>query len=212
MTEDTTATALARRPYSPRQPRGVRREQILDATFTLVVEHGWTAMTMERVAAEAGIAKSVAYAIFGSQAGLQRAVMRRGQERAFARAGRALQSARESADIATAIKRGLTAFLDGVVGDPQLSRLVLLMADGTPDSVRDTIREGRAVVRAGLVGVVQERLATAELSHLDADLIAHLLRDSAESLARLALEHPQNYSPERLAASIAQIAETIASR
>jgi len=43
---------------------------------------------MERVAAEAEIAKSVLYSLFESQAGLQVALMRREQERAFAVAAR----------------------------------------------------------------------------------------------------------------------------
>jgi AcrR family transcriptional regulator len=201
-----------RRRYARRQPREVRREQILDATVSLIAEHGWSGMAMERVAERAGVAKSVSYAIFDSQAGLQRAVMQRAQEVTFNRVARALAAAGEADGVIAALTAGLGVYLDSVAREPEISKLVLLPIEGAPDSVRDAIRDGRERVRREIVTVVEQQLARAGTEGLDADLIAHLVRDNAEHLARLLLEHPQTFTPQRLASSIAAVAETISTR
>ena len=93
------SSQVEKRPYAKRQPRHVRREQILDAAAELIVAEGWGAMTMDRVAADAGIAKSVIYAIFESQAGLQEKLMQRAQDRAFSLSAEALSATATAGDL-----------------------------------------------------------------------------------------------------------------
>ncbi|MFG3252713.1 TetR/AcrR family transcriptional regulator [Streptomyces sp. NPDC048172] len=196
-----------RRRYAARLPREVRRAQILDAAARLIAEHGWQGMTMERVAAEAGVAKSVSYAIFESRARLQRAVMRRAQEVTGERVERALAAARDADGLGAALAAGLTSYLESVAREPEISRLVLLPIEGAPEGVREAVREGRERVRGQVLAVVKDRLARvgAGASGLDAELLSHLVRDNAENLARLLLEHPGTFTPRRLAGSVGEL-------
>ena len=65
------------------QPPHVRLRQILDAAERLIVEHGYEGMTMDQVAAAAGIAKGTIYLYFPSKqsllAGMQADVAQRFQ-------------------------------------------------------------------------------------------------------------------------------------
>ncbi|HEX6390692.1 MAG TPA: helix-turn-helix domain-containing protein [Solirubrobacteraceae bacterium] len=192
-----------RRRYATRQPRAVRREQILDATLRLIAQHGWPAMTMDRVAAEADIAKSVVYAIFESQAGLQHALMQREQERGYALAADALAAGRAADTPGAAVAAALATYLEGVEREPETWKLVLMPIDGAPDGVREAIREGRERWRLEMLALVEEQLGGAGI---DTDLLTHLLRGSAEYLARLLLEDPKRFPRERLTKEIATIA------
>ena len=72
-----------RRRYANRLPRAERREQLLDAALTLIAEHGFGGLSMEAVAREAEIAKTVVYDAFANQEVLLTALLEREQERVF---------------------------------------------------------------------------------------------------------------------------------
>ncbi len=201
--------AATTRRYAKRLPREVRREQILDATLRLIAEHGFAGMTMEAVAAEAEIAKSVVYAVFGSQEGLQHALMVREQERAFVHAEAAVAAGAASADPLAGIRDGVLTFLDGVAESPDTWRLVLLPVAGTPESVGDAIREGRERWRRALEPVAEQLLTRVGLGDTDHELVAHLVRGNAEYLARLMLEDPERFPRERITAFAGQVAEAL---
>lgn len=63
-------------PSAPAQPAGrfqppdVRRRQILDATGALLLEDGYEALTVSKVAARAGVAKGTVYLYFDSKQAL----------------------------------------------------------------------------------------------------------------------------------------------
>ncbi len=199
-------SSSTRRRYAARQPREVRREQILDACVRLIAEHGWRGMTMDRVATEAGVAKSVAYAIFESQAKLQQAVLQREQARGFALAADALAAGRAVDTPFAAVSAALSVFLEGVAAAPDTWKLVLLPIDDAPDSVREAIREGRERWRLEMVALVEEKLGDG----VDADLLGHIMRGNAEYLARLLIEQPDAFARERLEQGIATIAARLA--
>src|SRR4051812_44173490 len=48
----------------PRLPKMERREQLLDAAASIIVERGVAGITMERLAATAGVSKALPYAHF----------------------------------------------------------------------------------------------------------------------------------------------------
>ncbi|MFA4928481.1 MAG: TetR family transcriptional regulator [Patulibacter sp.] len=201
--------AATTRRYAKRLPREVRREQILDATLRLIAANGFAGMTMEAVAAEAEIAKSVVYAVFGSQEGLQHALMVREQERAFVDAEAAVAAGAAASDPLVGIRDGLLVFLDGVAQSPDTWRLVLLPVAGTPESVGEAIREGRERWRRALEPVAAQLLGRVGLDDLDHELVAHVVRGNAEYLARLMLEDPERFTRERIAAFASQAAEAI---
>jgi AcrR family transcriptional regulator len=195
-----SARAAPSRRYAKRLPREVRREQILDAALGLIAREGWAGMTMERVAADADIAKSVLYAVFGSQAGLQNELMRREHDRGFAVAAAAVASARGARDPLGAALGALDAFLAGVEREPDTWRIILSAIEGAPESVRAAISEGRERWRRELEPIASALLAGAGLAEIDAELVAHLARGNAEYLARLMLDDPDRFDRARFAA------------
>lgn len=198
-----TATPSTRR-YTKRMPREERREQLLNATLTLIARDGWPSLRVNLVAEEADIAKSVIYAIFGSMEGLQQAVMMREQERAFALAEEALAEARSEPDPVSAITGSLTVFLEGVAKHPTTWRLVFVPADNTPPRVRAAILDGRERWRREIEDVLGGLLGDSEP---DIELAAHLVRGNAEYLARLIVEDPDRFTPARITALGARLAQ-----
>ncbi len=192
--------AATTRRYAKRQPREVRREQILDAMLRLVAANGFAGVTMEAIAAEAGIAKSVVYAVFGSQEGLQRELIVREQERAFRDAQAAVGAGAAAGDPLAGIRDGLLTFLDGVARAPDTWRLVLLPVTGIPEPAAAAIQEGRERWRRAIEPIAAELLGRVGLGGLDHELVAHLVRGNAEYLARLMLEDPERFTKERIAA------------
>ena len=198
-----------RRRYAARQPVEVRREQILDAAFSLVAEVGWPGTSMDRIAERAGVAKSVSYKIFGSQAELQLALMERAQQVTSDRVTKAIQAATEIDTMPGAVAAALRIYLESVAKEPEISRLVLLPIEGAPSNVLSAIRDGRERVRRQIETTLEHQLSRAGAADLDVELIAHLTRDTAEALARLLLEHPETFTPQRLMQSIQVITASI---
>lgn len=187
-------------------PREQRREQLLDATLVLIARDGWSTLRINRVADEADIAKSVIYSIFGSMEGLQQAVMLREQERAFALAERAIEAAGSDSDPLRAITGGLKIFLEGVAAHPMTWRLVFVPAENTPESVRRAILEGRERWRREIEVIVSGLLGDAEP---DIELVSHVIRGNVEYLARLIVEDPERFTPERITALGTRVARTL---
>lgn len=193
------------RRYAKRLPREVRREQILDAALRLIAREGWAGMTMDRIAADADIAKSVLYAVFGSQARLQDELMRREHERGFAVAAAAVTAARDATGPLSAALGALSAFLDGVEHEPDTWRVILMPIEGAPESVREAISDGRERWRRELEPIAARLLADAGRPNADAELVAHLARGNAEYLARLMLDAPDRFTRQRLLAFAIQL-------
>lgn len=205
----TDPDSTPRRRYAARQPVAVRREQILDAAFSLVAEVGWPGTSMDRIAERAGVAKSVSYKIFGSQAELQLALMERAQQVTSDRVTNAIHAATEIDTMPGAVAAALQAYLESVAREPEISRLVLLPIEGAPSNVLSAIRDGRERVRQQIESALEHQLARIGADGIDVELIAHLTRDTAEALARLLLEHPETFTPQRLMHSIHAIAENV---
>ena len=199
-------TAPTTRRYAKRLPREERREQILDTTLGLIARDGWSALRINRVADEAGIAKSVIYAIFGSMEGLQQAVMRREQERAFALAGQAIEAARGGTDPGRAIDDGLAVFLAGVAANPTTWRLVLAPAENTPPTVRAAILEGRERWRQEIQGVLGALIGNDES---DVELVSYVVRGNIENFAGLIIDDPDRFTPERISKLATRITDAL---
>jgi AcrR family transcriptional regulator len=206
----SVSSSSGTRRYAQRLPREVRREQLLDATLSLIARDGWSALRINRVADEAEIAKSVIYAVFGSMEELQRAVMVREQERAFELAERAIAAAGSGGnDPVRSISAGLEVFLAGVAEQPMTWLLVLVPADNTPPGVRAAILEGRERWRREIENIVSGLLADADT---DIELVSHVIRGNVEYLARLIIEEPEKFTPERITSLCTQVAGLLLQR
>lgn len=194
--------AMARptqRRYSPRLPREQRRDQLLDATLKLIARHGLTGVSMEAVAREAEIAKTVVYEAFGDKPALLQALFEREQQRVLTAIAAAVPVPPLAGDPAEILAASITTALEAVRRHPDAWRLILLPADGMPLSLREEVSRHRD----GLVRQIEPMVAWGGeqlgLGHLDHELAAHTIIGAAEDAARLTLAHPKRFPPERIA-------------
>jgi AcrR family transcriptional regulator len=188
-----------RRKYSPRLPREERREQLLDAALHLIAEHGFGGVSMEAVAREADIAKTVVYDAFANQGELLEALLEREQERALTDVAGAVPTPPIAGDPLEILVQSITTMLEAVRRHPDTWRLILLPADGTPPSLRANVERHREQLLRQLEPIVVWGLERLEPRQLDPELAAHAILFGAENFARLTLTQPRRFTPGRIA-------------
>jgi AcrR family transcriptional regulator len=192
-------TVSSTRRYAPRLPREERREQLLDAALKIIAADGFAGVSMEAVAREADIAKTVVYDAFGTKGELLAALLEREQERVLSSIAAAMPALPLTGDPARILAEGLEAVLDAVHGHPDTWRLILLPADGTPPAVREEVERHREQLLRQMEPLVAWGAERLGFDHLDPELTAHLILGTAENAARLTLTHPRRFPPQRLA-------------
>jgi len=187
-----------------------RRRQILDSTLALIAERGFEGLTVDRVARAAGITRPVIYDLFGDLGGLLDALVEHSDRRALAAVEGALPDPDAEQPPDQLLGGAMRAFLEAVVAEPEIWRLVLLPADGTPVAVRGRIERRRAELARQIAAIV-ERVASRHriLAGVDIYGFARVLIGIAEDMGRLVLEKPRTYTPERVATATAQLARLV---
>jgi AcrR family transcriptional regulator len=207
-----SVTKTARRRYSPRRPRAERREQLLEAALRLVDRDGFGALTMEGVAREADLAKTVVYDSFGNREQLLKALLTREQERALSTLAAAMPEPPLPEDPREVLIEGLTTLLAAVREEPKTWRLILLPPEGTPPVVRKTVDRQREVLVRQIEPMVEWGLKRIGAPQLDAELATHALVASCENAIRLTLTQPERFPAERLADFAAELVSALARR
>lgn len=181
-----------------------RREQLLDVLADLVLAEGYAAVSIDRVAREARIARTVVYAQFGNLQGLLEALVDRTQRRAIEQVQAVLAGAGERperAAIDALIVTAARTFGEMVVADPRTWRLALLPSDGAPSILRERTEASRGAIREIVQPVI--RWITVErggLEGVEDELAARAVVTLGEDAARLMIADPDAYPPERMAA------------
>ena len=203
--------SVAQRKYSPRRPREERREQLLDAALRVLDADGFGALTMEGVAREVDLAKTVVYDTFdGGREELLKALLAREQERALSVLAAALPEPPLADDPQQVLTESLTILLEGVRKHPETWRLILLPPEGTPPAVRKTVDRQRDLLVRRIEPVVAWGLDRMGAGQLDAELATHALVASCEHSIRLALTQPKRFPAERFAGFAADLMAAIA--
>lgn len=180
-----------------------RREQLLDVTADVVLNEGYAAVSIDRVAREATIARTVVYAQFGNLQGLLEALVDRTQRRAIAQVQAVLAGTGvrpDPADIDGLIVVAARTFGEMVVADPGTWRLALLPSDGAPSILRERTEAARRAIREIVQPMI--RWITVErggLEDVEDELAARAVVALGEDAARLMLDDPDAYPPERMA-------------
>jgi len=104
-----------------RLPRAQREQQVLDIAHARFAAHGYAAVTMDDVAADAGVTKPLLYAYFGNKERLYLACMERAGDAMLATVVDAVAAADGPAD---ALRRGLRAFFAFVDEDRDAWRVL----------------------------------------------------------------------------------------
>ncbi|MGH2953888.1 MAG: TetR/AcrR family transcriptional regulator [Solirubrobacterales bacterium] len=205
-----TTAAPTRRRYSPRMPREERREQLLDATLRLIAEHGFGGVSMEAVAREAEIAKTVVYDAFGGKGELFQALFEREQERVLGAIAEAVPTPPLAGDPAAILVDSITTVLESVHRNPETWRLIVLPADGTPPALREEVNRHREQLVHQIEPMVEWGVANLSLGRLDVELGAHAIIAGAEDAIRLTLTYPERFPPDRVAGFAGDLLAAIA--
>lgn len=174
-----------------------RREQLLDVTTRIVADQGFKTVTIEAVATEAGISRAIVYGHFDDLDGLLKSVIDREMSRALAEISEStLQQLTDGSPIEIMLE-SLDHYFGAVQAHPDRWRLVLMPPEGAPEILRKQIADGRARILIQMVGAVGPVLE-GEGNSTDAELTARVLSAISDEYARLMLDDPERYPPERL--------------
>jgi AcrR family transcriptional regulator len=166
-----------------RLPRAEREQQILDVAHARFAAHGYGAVTMEDVAAGAGVTKPLLYNYFGNKERLYLACMERAGDAMFATVGAAVSHATSPAD---ALRRGLHAFFAFVDEDRDAWRVLFDETLPAGGEIAERVAEHRERLLALVAQTNIERLpAPRRAAHAtEIEAISVALLGGAEALAR----------------------------
>jgi AcrR family transcriptional regulator len=185
-----------------RMPREARREQLLDVTKEIVGELGLHAVSIDRVAREAGISRPIIYEHFRDLTGLLTALLDREGGRALAQLVEVMSridAGPESSSVLDALLAALTGYLEAVRADPITWRLVLMPPEGAPAFLRERVDQAREAVIAQLALFIERAYVPAGGQRSpDPELTASSMSALADHWARLLLTHPERFGMERL--------------
>jgi AcrR family transcriptional regulator len=185
-----------------RMSAAARREQLLDVTGEIVTEQGFHAVSIQAVARRAGISRPIVYEHFGDLPGLLEALVEREMTKAHAQISETELGDLSEGDPAGLMLESLSRYLSAVERHPTTWRLVLIPAEGAPESLRKSIARGRATVLDSLTNAVRPVLR-GDGQAPDPELTARILSAMADEYARLHLTDPSRYGAERLLAHAA---------
>ncbi len=200
--------AVPTRRYTPRLPREERREQVLDATLHLIAEGGFSDVSMEAVAREVGVAKTVVYDAFANKEELLNALFVREQERTLAEIAAVIPKPPLEGEPDRILADSIERLLDAVAEHPDAWRLILMPADGMPPVVRDEVNRHREALVDQIEPMIAWGMKQLGLV-LDPELAAAGILGAAENAARLSLTHPDRFPPRRIAEFAADVVATV---
>ena len=202
-------TVQKTRQYAPRLPPEERREQLLDATLSLIADQGYESVSMEGIARKAGVTKPVVYDLFGSLTDLLEALLEREEERALNQLVELMPTPAEDADPAKVLVDGLDAFLRAIETRPDAWRLSLMPIEAQPGIVRKHVERDRTAVARQLASIVRWGVEQLEVPISDVDLLVQTIITLAEQGGRLHLDDPESYSRERITAFTASLLDSV---
>jgi AcrR family transcriptional regulator len=171
-----------------RQPE-VRPDQILDAAERVLLARGDGAMTMDAVAAEAGVGKGTVYHYYQSKADVLAALRARWVERTVAEAA-ATATSRRPRSALQHIERFVAALLDITVRD---GALIWILFHVTATEEEDEL----AGVYAYLLGVVRDGVERGEFDLADPEFTTQFLLDGFHGVVEASI-HRGDLDPVRI--------------
>ena len=158
----------------------VRRNLILDAAAALVIAEGLTAVSMERVAREAGVSKALVYNYFAKQTGLLSALLLR-EYRAFQKAARI--EAGKVKGLEAVVRATTRAYLDHIATRGSLIQR-LMREPAIAAALKELETASRPVTAAYFADlVVRERGIDADKAVLASQLLMGLSGAAGDYLA-----------------------------
>jgi AcrR family transcriptional regulator len=167
-----------------------RRAQLLDVARDIVAADGYVALTIDRIATQSGVTRTVVYQQFTDLTGLMTALLDRESAVAFSGIG-SVDGVRSIDELG----RGILAYLHAA---PTSWRIILRPPDGAPPEVRIRIELGRAYART---------VAARYLPMKAEGTVARVLLAAIEELARLHLDDPAAHPDEEILAHLRSLVD-----
>ncbi|HWX86668.1 MAG TPA: helix-turn-helix domain-containing protein [Solirubrobacteraceae bacterium] len=209
MSASSPSAPHAQRPRAAHLGPERRRPLILDIALDLFLERGYKGTSMEAVAQAAGVTKPVVYACFDSKAELFGALLDREEQRMHSQFSTALASGTQSSDVRAMLTSGFTSMLHAVKETPRAYRIALLGEGDAEAIVEARVRHGRNLQIAATAEAahawLQGRIPTERLDSV-AQFVAQTLIAFGEAGVRTMLAAPENWTPELLGATLAELA------
>ena len=161
----------------------VRREQLLDVTTAIVVEHGFHAVSIQAVARRAGISRPLVYEHFGDLDGLLQALVERVTTRALEHVSETTVEELSASAPTEQLLDSLGKYLYAVERHPSTWRLVLMPPEGAPELLRASVARDRATILNRLTRAIGPGLTLAD-GDPDPELTARILSALADEYAR----------------------------
>jgi AcrR family transcriptional regulator len=175
-----------------------RREQLIDAALSVIVEQGYEGVSIEAIARTAGVTRPVIYDHFANLGRLLQALIEREEACALAQLAEVVPSAPSEGDPPEVFAAGVRRFLDAVASRPNTWRIILLPPEGTPTVVREHVETNRAQVLERLTQRVAWAVDRAGLrAELDIEICARAMLRLSEEAGRMVLIDHERFSPER---------------
>ena len=196
--QPTPDPARTRRRYAPRMAPEKRREQLIDAALSVIVEQGYEGVSIEAIARVAGVTRPVIYDHFSNLGSLLQALIEREEAYALAQLAEVVPSTPREGDPSAHFAAGVRRFLDAVASRPNTWRVILLPPEGTPAIVREHVETNRAQVLVRLTRFVDWAVERAGVrADLDIEICARAILRLSEEAGRMVLTDPERFSPER---------------
>jgi AcrR family transcriptional regulator len=206
------ASQTPRRRYAPRLPPQERREQLLDAALSVIVERGYEGVSIEAIARSAGVTRPVIYDHFQNLGQLLQALIEREERYALEQLAAVVPDEPGHGNPAQVFAAGVRSFLDAVVSRPATWRIILLPSEGTPAVVREHVERNRRLVLERIEGLVRTAVQRSERSArdgIDFELSARAIISLGEDAGRMALTDTRRYPPERYERFVAVVMEPL---
>src|ERR1700726_4794746 len=110
----TDAAAQTRRRYAPRMPPAQRREQLIDAALDVILEEGYSGVSIEAIARTAGVTRPVIYDHFPNLGRLLHALIAREERYALDQLEQVVPDDPGTENPAALVQHGVRQFLDAV--------------------------------------------------------------------------------------------------
>jgi AcrR family transcriptional regulator len=201
-----------RRPYTPRMAPEARREQLLDAAITIIARDGYSGISIDAIAKQAGVTRPVVYGVFDGLSELLYALLDRQEQRALTQLLEALPTEVGLSDPDAYLGAAIRRLVEVVTNDPLAWRPILLAAEGTPAEVRERIASDRELVRQRIEFLLNAGLALRGGPEIDVELASHALIAVAEYFGRMLIERPDAIDAERLVSAVESLLTTLQPR
>jgi AcrR family transcriptional regulator len=178
-----------------------RREQLIDITHAIVDAESFHAATVNRIAAEAGVTRTVLYQQFGDLGGLFIALVDREAARAGAQFAEAIAASGEPSEEEGAFGHAFAGVLRAADANPATWRLFLFPPQGAPPELHERLAQAQSAVRRYFSSVLLR--INPEIP--DPEYTARILNAAGDELLRLRLSDPDAATHDRLLAHVRRL-------